>query len=266
MSKIWRAQETSDVEVFSFADFTAHVMAEEEGRAKVIEFVPDLELVAGSEFIPGGFDFEYEGGLRRDEIINRTLDEAETILVKAREEANAIKAGAKGEGFESGYNEGYEVGLKEATAVMDSFVALTKELINIRDQYYGKSEEEMIHLVIKVVQAVINVEVDRDTEVIRGIIRKAVANVQNKEYMIIKVNPKDLAEAEKYRPQMGKEFEGIDKVEFKSDPMITRGGCIVETNIGSIDARLEMQLEAMRETFLETLEEGKALKHNGAGA
>ena len=231
---------------------------EREELKKKAEFVPDNKETGGKEFIPGGFDFEYEGGLRRDEILRRSMDEAEEIVRKAREEAEQIQREARAQGFEQGRNEGYNTGMREAATIVDAFTKLVEELSRIREDFYRNAEEEMIHLVVSIARVVIGRDVERNPSLVRNIIDKAIEQVQSREELDIKINPEDLAEAEQFRPELAKKVMDIDKVSFKGDPLITRGGCMVESNIGSIDARLETQLESVRESFLQALRESVA--------
>ncbi|MBI4665473.1 MAG: hypothetical protein HY751_03585 [Nitrospinae bacterium] len=256
MSRIYKGEAAKQARNFQLADFTK--ASEVEAFRKTAEFVPDKEAPTGPpEFIPGGFDFDYKGGLRRDEILRRSMDEAEEIVSAARAQAGVIRDQARNEGYTQGHKDGYTAGLKAADPVMTTFQSLVKELMTARDVFYGQAEEEMAHLVINVAAAALGNEIEKNPALIRNVIRSAVRKLQAREDMIIHINPQDMAEAEKFRPELGKEVEDIDKVTFKGDPLITRGGCMLETNIGSIDARVETQLESMRESLLRAIEESK---------
>ncbi len=221
-------------------------------------FKPDSEGDGTREFLPGGFDSAEGGGLTRTQILNRTIDDAKQILENARAEADGVTQAAHKRGFSAGYEEGRAKARKEASNMIAAFEELTKELVHVREKYYGQAEEEMIDLVISVAGAVLGIEFQGKRELIRKIILRAVGMLQAREEMNIRINPKDFEEAEKSRIDLAKEVEDIDKVTFKSDPMISEGGCVVETNIGSIDARIETQLNAIREQFLVALDESRS--------
>ncbi len=257
MSRIFRKDNLpgviKDYSLESFADDPSLVDEEKE------KFIPDSYGSEGSaEFIPGGFDFDYKRGLRRDEIISQSLDESKKIIEKAKEEASQIIAKSEAEGFEIGRQKGYEAGLKEADPLISVFTGLIKELKNIRHEFHENSEEEVLNLVLSVARTVIGLEVERDPSLIQNVIREAVKQLETRENMKILVNPEDLAEAEEFKPQLGKDLERQVDMTIEPDSNITRGGCMVETNIGSIDARLETQLESIREKFVQTMNESKA--------
>ena len=44
-------------------------------------------------------------------------------------------------------------------------------------------------------------------------------------------------------------IENIDNVTLEAAENIQNGGCIIETDLGEIDARIEKQLQAVEESF-----------------
>ena len=256
MSRIYKkgGKETSgEIHEYTLKDIMRPLEEGKEAGKK--EFVPDARSSGAVEFIPGGFDFDYEGGLRRGEILNRSIDEAREIVQKAENEADGIRGGARKEGYEQGYKEGYDDGMKKTLPVMDSVTSIAAELKRVRDEFYQNIEREMINLVVDISRSVIGKDIERDPSLVKSVIDKAIQQLKSREELSIKVNPEDLEEAERYRPELSREVEDIEKVEFRGDPHIARGGCMVESNIGSIDARLDTQLEAIRESLLNTLKE-----------
>lgn len=257
MSRVYSAKESAGAtREFKFADLAAPEIPETGKSGST--FVPDREAPGErAEFIAGGFDFDYKGGMRRDEILRRTLDEAEEIRAKAVAEAGAIRESSRQQGYKEGYATGYADGLKRATPVIDSFASLVRELTEAREKFYSNSESEMVELVINVAHVALGDQIEKNPSLIRHVIKNAVRKLQAREEMTIRVNPLDIEEAEKVRAEIIKEVEDIEKVSFKGDPLVSRGGCMLDTNMGSIDARVETQLEAMRESLLTAVEESK---------
>lgn len=260
LSKIYRKEKLPEgIKAYILEDFSKTTPGFE--PKKKYEFVPDYDVSNEIEFIPGGFDFDYEGGLSRSEILDKSKGEAERILNKANEQASEIQKEAETKGFEQGKKEGFEAGTKGAGLLIDSFTKLVEEISRVRKDFYKNCEEEMIHLAVNVAKTVIGTEINSDPKLVQSVIKKAVLQLQNREEMTIAVNPDDLAEAEKFRSKLSLLIKDIDKVTFKSDHLIARGGCVVETNIGSIDARIETQLESIQETFLHTMNEANSEKN-----
>ncbi len=223
-------------------------------------FIPDQGAQQAEGFTLGGFDFDLTGGLRREEILNKSADEAARIVEQAKAEATAIAETARKEGFEQGKQEGFAAGQETARPLIDAMNGLIAELTGVRSQFYQNAETEMIDLVVAVTKTVFGVMVEVEPALVHHVITEAVGKLQAKEELNIKVAPDDLEEAEKVRPQLSEMVENIDRVTFAADPNLARGGCLVETNIGAIDARIETQLDAVREAFLAALQEEQGKK------
>ncbi len=266
MSKIFKKENPPEnSRDYVLNDFTSDADSPKEIRD--VLFKPEkFGSGATDEFIAGGFDFAYEGGLRKEEILSKSLDEAEELLRNARAEVSTIEAKAEADGFEKGRKSGYEAGLSETEPLINTFRELIKELKEVRRTFYEKSEEEMIHLVISVARTVLGIEIQENPTLVRTVIRKAVLTLKARENVNIRVNPEDMAEAEEFKPDLRKDIQSSENVSFQADPLITRGGCMVETNIGSIDARIETQLEAIRESFIKTMQESPAKEEGEANA
>ena len=71
--------------------------------------------------------------------------------------------------------------------------------------------------------------------------------------MIIRVNPDDLEAVRRHRNDWLESLESIDHLLIESDPTVTRGGCVVETPIGDVDAQIEERLDRVRNALLEDL-------------
>ncbi|VAX17643.1 hypothetical protein MNBD_NITROSPINAE04-1773 [hydrothermal vent metagenome] len=245
-----------NMRLFNFSEIeTSEKQSKEEKK-----FSADDYGSKNAEFIPGGFDFDYEDGFRRDEILSRSFDEATKIVEEAHDEAKKIRTLAETEGHKEGYEKGYSDGLEKARPVTESFTTAIEEITRVRSEYYAQAEKEMIDLVISIANIVIGLEVDKDPSLARNVVLKAIDELRAKEEMTIRINPEDIAEAQKVIPELSDKVEDIEKVSFKADPLIARGGCLVETNIGMIDARLEIQLESLRKRLRQTLDESQAQK------
>ncbi len=172
---------------------------------------------------------------------------------KAKEQAAEIKAQAEQEGREKGHAEGFEQGENQAREecgpVLESAQNLIQTLSEFRRNMYPKVEREMIEMVLALVKKIIHVELSTKEENVQEMIRLAVQSVLDKESMTIQVHPKDKEYAEKFRPELAALFGEIKNVTFEENPGIERGGCVVESNFGTVDARMD-QLEAQIDKLL----------------
>jgi flagellar assembly protein FliH len=84
---------------------------------------------------------------------------------------------------------------------------------------------------------------------VRAQVRQAVASTKNKERVVVRLHPADLS-ALRDAGALNALVPGEKTVTWTADNSIELGGCVVETDGGGLDARLETQLERMRTTLL----------------
>lgn len=170
-------------------------------------------------------------------------------LEKARREAEAIKQKAEEDGRAQGHAEGFALGEREAREafrpVVESFEKAVRELAGFRGAMYGKVEREMVAMVVALAKKVIRFELSTREDSIQDMIRLAVQSVLDKESMVIKVNPEDKEHAEAFRPELAHLYPEIQKVVIEAQSGIARGGLVIETNFGSVDARIEKLEEGL---------------------
>lgn len=168
-----------------------------------------------------------------EEDANRIRDEASRVLA----EVEVARETAKKEGFASGRDEG----MAQATELVTKFESLKQE-------FYDTAEPEIISLVMEIAEKVIGRMVHDHHQAIVSIVKQAVESALG-DRVTIRLNPEDY---KKVQPQIKELQEGLDKSRrliFKEDDSISAGGCVVETEVGMIDAQLETQLRAIRKAL-----------------
>lgn len=162
---------------------------------------------------------------------------------KAKEKSLEIKALARHEGYEVGYTDGFQQGeesaVKEFAPLLKSFQDMLTDLGSFRKVMHSKVEREMVEMILDLAKKVIHFELSTREDSIKEMIRIAVESVLQRERMIIRINPADKIHAESYRPELLQLFEEIKSITFEAHPSIEKGGCIIESNFGTVDARIE---------------------------
>ncbi|MBC8283105.1 MAG: hypothetical protein H8E32_04770 [Nitrospinae bacterium] len=162
---------------------------------------------------------------------------------KAKKQVTDLKSNARKEGYNAGYeggfNKGKEAAKEEFSPFLESTQKLIEELSGFRKEMYEKLEREMVEMVISLAKKVIHFEFSTREDAVQDMIRLAVQSVLDRESMVIKIHPTDKEYAESFRPELHHMFSEIKNITFVAHSGIARGGCVVETNFGVIDARIE---------------------------
>jgi type III secretion protein L len=168
----------------------------------------------------------------------RMLLEAEEfaakVLLEAQTEAETLKKRAFLEGTENALAE-FEKNLIESQ--------------EIRERVWRESEKDLLRLAVRLAEKIIGREIKKDQKTIIEIVANAVQNARLQEKLTIRVNPQDLPilEKETERITAGSKIKFID---FAPDPRVVSGGCLIESEVGTIDARLETQLRVLERALL----------------
>jgi len=254
LSKVIHDPKTGTYKKFELTAFKEKEEEAERTKAQVDrEFKPDFEGKKDRDFVLGGFDFEYGGGYRRDEIAKKTSDEIEAMLAEAGARVKEMEDEAKNRGYEEGLKKGREDAAREVTSIVESMKKTIESLTDIRGEFFGKAEKEMIDLVAMVSSEIVLKEIREDEKIIADVLRKAVEEIHIQQKIKVRVNPADLENVKNMEEKLIREVEAIKGVEFAADRKITQGGCVIETNIGALDATVESRLMAVHRSLREQL-------------
>ena len=175
------------------------------------------------------------------------LCDAQTLLEAAHAQAQAIVAEAKA-AFEAERQRGYAEGREEA--LLDQSERMIEAVERTVD-YIASVEGKMVELVMSAVGKVIDGFDDREKVMI--VVRNALAVVRNQKQMTLRLNP---AEVEIVRSQINEllaAYPGVGYLDILADGRLAPGACILESEIGLVEASLEGQLQALRNAFQRTL-------------
>lgn len=186
-----------------------------------------------------------------DKTVLKAKDRAEMILEDAKVQAQRIKDEAaevlseveaeREKARQNGFAKGYEDGLARLT---ERSVALEAA----KEKFLNDAEPNVKKLVLTCVEKVIGKLVSDYEGVINSIVRQAVESALG-ERIAVRLNPEDFKAVTEDQLEF-KDILGYTKrIHFKEDDTITKGGCIVETEVGTIDARLETQLKAIKKAL-----------------
>ncbi len=203
---------------------------------KKIDFDPDFEpLVAGSLVVPERVLLAIE----KERIILRRAQE-EALQIKAR--AQEILASAETEREEE-RQRGYEDGHEEAIA---EYAERMIQASRAEERVMTESEPQLVKMVMDIAEKVIGRELEKGAVV--DVVRKTIQDAVGKK-VTVRVHPDDYVVLKEKESQLFSVLDQTRSISVREDESIERGGCIVETELGVVDARLSTQLSAIRKAL-----------------
>lgn len=173
------------------------------------------------------------------------------ILEKARERAVSIEREAYEEGFAQGEKDGLELGKEKAKKIVGSIEDLLHEINRLKGEIARMYEKEILEVIVAITKKIIHIQTGMNEKTVRDTIINAVKYATEKSDITLRISPDDFEYVENLRPDLFAELKELKSMMVTADPSITRGGCLVESSHGNIDARIETQLEKIHQCLEE---------------
>ncbi len=168
--------------------------------------------------------------------------QAQDIISKAHKEANEIIAAAARKKEEI-FKKATEDAKAQVVAKQSEELARAKMQAG---QILASAEKDILELALRVSQKIIGRDLERDPKVVVDICATAIENARTAKALTIKVNPKDGATLRESKPRLMEAIGRTVDLAIKDDADIQPGGCIIQTEFGTIDAQIATQYEMLR--------------------
>jgi flagellar assembly protein FliH len=184
--------------------------------------------------------------------IERGKFEAEKMIKEAELKVSEIEHEAYKKGYDAGREEGYKEGQAEVMRLIDRLGTIVSTAVDIRDDIIRSSEKLMTEMILMISRKVIKDEIVERREVVINNIKESIKRVKDRDRIDIRVNFADLDMTTAHKDELIKMMESLKKVNIYEDSRVERGGCIIETDVGAIDAKISTQLDAIEEAIRST--------------
>ena len=193
-------------------------------------------------------------------MVEKAQGEAKEIIQSAKTAAEADLGKIKGfaeeegrkEGFEKGYAEGTEKARSECKAeyaeVLRHWNDLLVKTVDERKKTILESRALVIDVVGEALYQCLKDESVRNSSVVLKFVNEALKKAQDRVHLRVHLNPSDLKIVEGMKKELQVSV-GTNDLEFIADGRIEKGGCLLETEMGSIDARLSTVVSRVKDTL-----------------
>jgi len=155
------------------------------------------------------------------------------------------------ESFEKGLIEGKNLAERGLLNVFRSLRIASEGVHSLREKVMRESEDELIRLVMLVARKVILREVVMDRKILSNVVQAALSALSKRDEITIRLNPDDYFLVTASHENYFRNELMTDKLCFKSDPGILQGSCQIDSELGTIDASIDAQLDEIFRCLLE---------------
>lgn len=214
------------------------------------QFTPLLYEQGGVDPLPAPIVSVDVDTLRR-ETLREVERERAGLLAQARAEAQAIVTAAEAERetfVAAARREGLTAAEQETGHVVLTAQGVLDEARAWHDRLQREAEGEVLALAVRVFKLLLGETFTLDPDLLRNVFHRALAEARPLGNLRVHMHPDDAELLGAHWPtqvehQMGQPLTLI------ADPAIRRGGCLIEGEHGTVDARLETQLDVAIEAL-----------------
>jgi len=185
------------------------------------------------------------------EIVSEAEKKAADIIDKAEQTEAATQKKAFTEGFDAGREAGFKEGKAEVNRLIERLHTMLERTMDKRQQILSETEQQIVDLVLLMTRKVVKVISENQRNVVSSNIIHALRKVKGRADVILRVNLADVGLTTDHIKDFLATAENIKNITVVEDLSVDAGGCIVETDFGSVDARIASQLHELEQRILE---------------
>ena len=233
---------------------------------KVLEFVPQkFELGTPTQarnYLNAkkhGSDFEMSDVLRVKTGIDQIekINEEEKIEGKALEKLKEIQEKAYQEAYQLGLDEGKKKAFSDFSAHiqenLDRLAAVIGQVEKLKESLVSFNEAHLVKLMFHMASRLAHTQLENNNPLIVEIIKNSVNLAQDEEEIVVRVATQQFDFLEQLKTENGREYDFLKKIRLEPSAEVSPGGCIVETNYGEVDARIEQRTKQLWEGLIDNM-------------
>lgn len=138
--------------------------------------------------------------------------------------------------------------LAQRAEMLELHQGVLNSLQNTVPQLARESENTLIELALGAAQKLV-ADIPIKPKMIEAIVQEAVRQVEDNTEITVQLHPQDLALLRKHTSDISNALPDAGPLRFSASSEVTRGGCIVHTRFGLLDARRETKIEQLRKSL-----------------
>jgi flagellar assembly protein FliH len=221
------------------------------------DFPPDASGVAKSYVNAQAFkssDFKIADLIAKQAGISQLEDDAQQdrINVQVLERLKEVERAYK-EGFELGLEQGAEKAFQDAKqellAKAGALESLLKRVEDLKARILVDNEASLIELLYLVAKKMALRDLEENREAVFTILQSLVSEIQADEKVVVQLSQQDLDFLNTIHEKGEKEVDVFKRIKFVANGAIKPGGCLIETEYGTVDATVEERVERTWQTL-----------------
>ena len=192
------------------------------------------------------FNFDDMTGQAKN-CLDQIRADAAKIVVKAQQEAAAVRTQAQAQGRQAAMAEVDQMIQRQLATVIPALRQAILDIHQAKQAWLAQWETAGIHLAAEIAKRLIRRELSRQPEIPLTLIREALQLAAGNGSVRLLLNTVDHRALGSQVQLLVQEMSGLGETQIVADASVSPGGCRVETRFGSIDQTFEAQLARVEE-------------------
>ena len=178
-------------------------------------------------------------------VIESANSEAAGVLESAEQEAARIKEASKASGYDEGYNQGREEGLKYYEQMQNELAQQEAQRVNDYNAKLESMESDLVETLTSIYEHVLSVSLSDMSEVIFKLLDNTIHSIEGGKNYLVHVSKDDYEYVLEHKDELKKGLGSSDTVEIIEDMTLSESQCYIEADTGIYDCGLDTQLKAL---------------------
>lgn len=217
-------------------------------------------------------DFKISELIAKQAGISQLESDAQKDKINAQvlEKLKEVQEGAYKEGHDLGLIEGTEKALQEAKndlhERLKAMDTLLQNIETLKSRLLIDNEAQLVRLVFLVAKKMALRDLEQNREAVLEILKHVVGEMQTDERITVKLSAEDLYFLEGLQDKVKERIQNFERIQFSADEKVKSGGCLIETEYGSVDASVDERVERTWATLQSRIPQNReAPKSEGDG-
>ncbi|MDO4571519.1 MAG: FliH/SctL family protein [Planctomycetia bacterium] len=197
------------------------------------------------------------------EIIQNAVAQARKDSAEILKEAEKIRSDAHRLGHEDGYAKGYNAGVvsreeeiqigiqngvaQELPTAAAAIQNIARNLREVQASLTNEWQRAFLRLVCAVARQIVRRELQKDPSISENWIRETLELCSGENQIVLRLHPSTITTLKTSIKNIQTEFHKLGRIEIKPDDTLLPGECVLETEFGRMDQRIEAQLRRIME-------------------
>jgi flagellar assembly protein FliH len=188
---------------------------------------------------------------RATALLDDAHQRARQLIEEAADRGNELLESVRKAAHDEGFAAGNDAANREMSDMMSTMHNLVDMARMERHKLIESAEPELVRLATGIAERILHQQIALDRGVVVEMAKVAIGRLVDRESVTVRVNPADLERMRQHRDEFLNASD-IKHLRILEDQRVDRGGVLVETDGGTIDARISTQLnEAKRVLHIE---------------